>query len=330
MQRRHPCLPVLLALLAAVGPAASASAQPASQPSGAPSPDAVQRAEVLFRNANQLYTDKKWVEAEAGFLAAWALNPTYDVAANLGHAQYRLGKYRDAAEHFAFALRNWPLIGKPEPRKLAETRLAELRTLVASLNVQVNVAGAEVLVDGAPLGSASLASEVFVDPGAHVVEAALAGYKPARAQVNAAKGSAQDVVLTLVASSGPPPQPAGPSKPVIITGAVLGGAGVLLGAVFAGLSDAKASDAAAKNDAIGAATACGPTPSAACQAVQSAGQARATFANASAWSFIAGGALGAATVIYTLAAPRAAKASGMRVAPTVTADGGGVVVRGEW
>ena len=45
---------------------------------------------------------------------------------------------------------------------------------------------------------------------------------------------------------------------------------------------------------------------------------------------VAGGALGAATVIYALAAPRAAKASGMRVAPTLAAGGGGVVVQGEW
>jgi hypothetical protein len=121
--------------------------------------------------------------------------------------------------------------------------------------------------------------------------------------------------------------------PVIITGAVLGGAGIVLGAVFAGLANGKASDVAAQHDAIvkiGATAACGSTLSAGCEALQNARHDQVTFANASAWSFIAGGTVGAATVIYALAAPRTAKRSGMRVSPLVVAGGGGMVIRGEW
>ncbi len=337
MRRAHPRRALLSALiLSGVAAAMPVYAQPA--PAGAPSEDVVKRAEALFRSANQLYTDQKWAQAEAGFLAAWALNPTYDVAANLGHTQFKLQKYRDAAEHLAFALRNWPLIGKPEPRKLAQDRLDDARQFVAAVTVRVSEPHADVYVDGKLIGQSPISTELFVEPGTRVFEAKLAGRGDAKEVVQATKGGTSGVTLTLsdvgTQPPGGPNLPAGgPRMPVILTGAALGGAGIVLGAVFAGLSNAKARDATTDLEAIakiGATAACGPMPSAQCQASQSAGQARATFANASAWSFIAGGAVGTATVIYALAAPRAAKASGFWVAPTVAGDGGGVVARGEW
>jgi hypothetical protein len=103
--------------------------------------------------------------------------------------------------------------------------------------------------------------------------------------------------------------------------------------VFAGVSHAKGTDATADYNAIskaGSSAACGPMSSATCQAIQSAGQAQAAFANASAWSFIAGGTLGVATVIYALAAPRGGKTSGVHVAPVLVAGGGGVAAQGAW
>jgi PEGA domain len=328
-------LPVILAFAAAVLACEDAAAQQAAPPRA----EVVSRADALYKEGVRLYSEKKWTEAEAAFRSAWEINPTFDVAYNLGSAEYQLGQYRDATEHLSLAVHNWPLLTATSGlRQTAQQRLDDSRARVGALTVKINVEHAEVLVDGKAVGRSPLAREVFVDPGTHVVEATLAGYKPARTQVDAPKGSSQDVALALVPVPAPPPggqtsDAGGPRKPVIITGAALGGAGVILGAVFAGLSDAKASDVNAKHDAIvnmGAAAACGAAPSAACQALLSAKQSQATFANASAWSFIAGGAVGAATVIYAVAAPRAAKNSGMRVVPLVAADGAGVALRGEW
>jgi PEGA domain len=329
---------LLVPLLAA----APAAAQPAARPgavadAGASGDDA----DALFKKGMAALTAGNTQQAYALDLAAWKLKQTYDIAGNLAQVELMLGKKRDAAEHIAFALAHFPPTVTSDRRDGLKKVLDGLRHELGVLRIQVSAPDAKVAVDGTPVGAAPIAGEVFVDPGAHVVEATLAGYNPAQAQVDAPKGSAQDVTLTLVRAPDTPPVPpgggtstaGGPSKPVIITGAVLGGVGVLLGAVFAGVSDAKASDVAAKHDAIvqmGAGAACGATPSAACQALQGAKQDQVRLANASVGSFIAGGAVGAATVIYAVAAPRAVQKSGTRVVPLVAAGGGGVVLLGEW
>jgi hypothetical protein len=81
---------------------------------------------------------------------------------------------------------------------------------------------------------------------------------------------------------------------------------------------------------MGPAAACGSTPSSACQALQGALQDRATFGNASVGSFIAGGTIGAATLIYALATPRGVPKGGVRLAPMFARAGGGAALQGAW
>ena len=238
MQRIHG-LQLVVVLGAAFTLASTAAAQ---TPASAPAPSA--KAEDLFHEALRLVAQQQWPEAEQKFLAAWALNPSYDVAANLGQTEYRLGKHRDAAEHLAYAIRNWPLVGKREPRERAEKRLVEVRTLVASLKVHVNVAGATVLVDGTPVGRSPLDAEVFVDAGTHTVEAKLDGYADARAQVTVEKGATAAPALALerpapappptgTGSAAPPPVPG--ARRSVVPGAVMGGAAGVAVAVGVGL-----------------------------------------------------------------------------------------------
>ena len=321
---------------------AGAVAQPSKPPDASAQGDAkTDQARELFVKGTALYEQSQFEKAEAAFLAAWALKKHYQIASNLGACEMKLGRFRDAAEHLAFFLREQPPTANQDDRKRTQALFDEARKKVGAVVLTVSVPGAIVSVDGQEIGAAPFAVEVYVDPGARTFVASHGSYKDARQVVEAKAGGTQSVTLALEPLSeptrtppgGPNPDPGGPRMPVVITGAVLGGVGIVLGGVFAGVSNAKASDAAAKYAAIqkmGVTAACGPMPSADCQALESAGQARATFANASAWSFIAGGAVGAATVIYALAAPRAAKKSGTRVVPLVGAGGGGVVVRGEW
>src|SRR5262245_54843763 len=209
MIRRYITLMATIAAFAgtighvAAQPAApGATATSSSSSTSSSSADTVKRADGFFKQGIRLYSDKKWAEAEAAFLSAWALNPTFDVAYNLGSAEYQLGKHRGAAEHLSFALHHWPLIDATSAlRKTAQQRFDESRAMVAALTVKVNMPRAEVFVDGKSVGRSPLDEDVFVDPGAHTIEAKLDGYDGAKEAVQAAKGSAQTVTLTLVASA---------------------------------------------------------------------------------------------------------------------------------
>jgi hypothetical protein len=79
-----------------------------------------------------------------------------------------------------------------------KARFDEARKLVAAIRVRVSEPGAEVRIDGATSGASPLPAEVFVDPGARVVTAELAGFEAAPVTVQAEKGGSYDVTIELV------------------------------------------------------------------------------------------------------------------------------------
>ena len=350
----------LLVLVASLG-AAPAVAQPTPQAAtGAAAVDDVRKADELFHEANRLVKAKQWAEAEVKFQAAWALNPTYDVALNLGQTQYRLGKSRDAAEHLAFAVRNWPLVGKREPREVAEQRVNELRQVLTALTIRVNEPGATILVDGRMVGRAPLDFEVFVDPGSRTIEAQLAGHEHAMQTVVASKGAAQTVMLTLTvpgavastaptasASAGPPPFASstapkplpgspGPSTALIIASGMLAAGGLAAGIGFTVAANGKSSEAAGLREKLPGRSGCPGTPNATfaadCSTLKSTLAEQSTMRNAALISFAAGGAfalVAAGLGVWKLKSPTTTTGR-VHVAPVLGAREGGILIGGAW
>ncbi|AUX20260.1 hypothetical protein SOCEGT47_007260 [Sorangium cellulosum] len=191
-------LALLLSAATLIAAPGVAAAQPAAPQETSASGDAAKRADALVDKAKRLYLGGKYEEAEATLMSAWELNPTFDVAYNLGNTKYQLKKHREAAQYLSFALRNWPLLKSVAKLKpTAEQRLAESRAQVGAVTVAVSAVGAEVLVDGQVVGRAPLEGELFVEPGEHQVEARLQGYAPASQTVRVAKGGTAEVSLTM-------------------------------------------------------------------------------------------------------------------------------------
>jgi hypothetical protein len=346
----------VLLLAATLAVSGAASAQPA-QVAAPPGVDAVARAEALFQEGMRFVAQKQWADAEQRFLAAWALNPSYDVAANLGHTQNRLGKYKDAARHLAYAIKNWPLVGKREPRELAQRRLAELRASLTSLSIQVSVAGAAVSVDGTPVGTSPLDAEVFVDPGSHVIGAKLNGYEDAKVVVEGTKGAARTATLALSPVTPPHPVPSvemtaaaertstpsttvapsldagGPNKALLVAGGVTTGLALVVGTSLLVVSKNKASDASTQFGTVvmqHGASACAQLSAPGCQDLHDELESKSALGSAGAWALIGGGVVGVATLVYGLAAPRGPARTGLVVTPLVSAREGGLAVRGSW
>ncbi|MGK4007427.1 PEGA domain-containing protein [Sorangium sp. So ce1036] len=222
-------LALLLSAATLIAAPGVAAAQPAAPQETSASGDAAKRADALVDKAKRLYLGGKYEEAEATLMSAWELNPTFDVAYNLGNTKYQLKKHREAAQYLSFALRNWPLLKSVAKLKpTAEQRLAESRSQVGAVTVAVSAVGAEVLVDGQVVGRAPLEGELFVEPGEHQVEARLQGYAPASqtVQVEKAETAKVELAMTLLQSEATEAAPganagAGESAPAAGSGALV-------------------------------------------------------------------------------------------------------------
>lgn len=186
----------LLTVTVSLSVAEAARAQ-ARVPSESQQASPQDRADALFLQGKAAAQAKNWDEAHQLLAQAWELKQSYDIASNLGQVAYLLGKHAEAAQHVAFALRHYPATGDAEQKQKAQDLLDLVRQKVSSLSFRVSPRDAEVLVDGASVGSASaLPPELFVDPGERTVTARLEGETVER-HVSAKAGGHYNLELTL-------------------------------------------------------------------------------------------------------------------------------------
>lgn len=349
---------------AAPAPGASAPAPAAEQPAQAqpqPAPASGSagsgteiRADDFFRRANDLTRANKWSEAEPLYRAAFELRQSYDIAGNLGVAEFRQNKYRDAAEHLAFALKSFPVTGKPAARDTLEQTFNKAKAEVGTVTIQVNVNGAQIAIDGRPVGTSPLAGSVFVEPGSREIEASLAGHEPSRQKVEVAKGSTQEVSLKLevkkekVALEKPRlvvrPKPWAPGLEWYIAGGAAAVVGLGVGVGFTIAANGASADAEEIRGQVGGQSACAnqaATGSGQCAALYGSVENQGTFSSAAVAGFVVGGvfALGTAGLFaWTMLQPEASltmtdskrDSVKLRVLPAVGADSRGVVLMGSW
>jgi hypothetical protein len=325
------------ALALAVSVASSATAQSQPGPTGA---DAAQQADDHFLKGKAFMKAGNTRGAYEEYKAAWGLRKTYDTAANLGNVELQLGMPRDAAEHMAYALRSYAVTGTtPDKLERMKQVFAQARAQVGGITVKVSVDGAEVFVDDRSVGRSPIADELFVDPGSHVVTAQLQGFDPARTSVAVDKGGSQAATLTLTRTAAPPPTstgqppplPARPNKIVLVTGGVTAGAAVVIGAVLLGVAAAKGSTVSSLQAQVQQEGGCASaTAGANCTDLSSALTSKRTLGNTGLWTLVAGGGVGAATLVYGLVGGAKAPPpkSGLRVLPVPAPGGGGLVVQG--
>ena len=198
---------------------AIAEAADSASPSDRASDLNLSQANEWFQKANSLYTEEKFHSAYIMYQSAWNLRHHYKIAANLGSCEYILGKYRDAAEHLAFSLRQLPRDVGTEERTYITERHAEAVKHVATLEIRIEEAGAaDVFIDDTFIGRAPLDRPIYATPGPHTVHARnriASAFK----QVDLKKGESKTISLpVLPPPTRPPPPPEHSSTPDIILG----------------------------------------------------------------------------------------------------------------
>jgi hypothetical protein len=187
-----------LALVFSVTPAMVHVSEAHAQ--GAEKPDPfTDMARQRFQEGVKLFDAKRFEEARAAFLQAYALKKHPAVLLNLAQSELKSGHPVDAARHFAQYLQD-NAGAAPADRKTAEQGISEARLKTGRVQVDVNVPGAEIFVDDELVGKAPLREAVDVGAGAHKIEARFSGYPNATGQVTAAVG--QVVALSLKLDKG--------------------------------------------------------------------------------------------------------------------------------
>jgi len=153
-----------------------------------------------FKEGVTYFDQKQYEKARAAFVQAYALKKHPSVLLNLAHSERRSNHERDAAQHFAQYLRE-ATDAAPDQREAAQSGLTSAKAAVCEVSVTTD-AEAEVLVDGASQGAAPLVGSLYLEPGAHTLQAKK-GDRVVTQNVTAKAGETREIKLKLGAEAAP-------------------------------------------------------------------------------------------------------------------------------
>jgi len=157
-----------------------------------------QRAGTRFRRGVEFYANGDYRAALIEFQRAYEVAPNYRVLFNLGQASFQLHDYAEAKISFEQYLEE----GGDEISEDRRTEVAlELETLsqyISTLDVVVNIEGAEILVDGQVVGVSPLDRPAVLSVGRREIVVSLEGYGPVTRVVDLAGGEDASLEIELL------------------------------------------------------------------------------------------------------------------------------------
>lgn len=266
------------------------------------------------------------------YLESFSIYASYDVAGNLGLIEFSLERYAEAANHLSYCLRHFPSAESLELKQLIEQKLTVARQYSVTLTLEVSERDAAILLDGEPVGTSPLASELYVTPGIHTL-GIRKGDRSAEQTFEAKGGETQTLRLALPAKlaayrgeyeggSG-----TGPSwTPAYVLGGVTI-ASFVTSMVTRGLAGAKA-DQISKVDAGTAGECGGANAGADCGRLEELSAQHDSLAMASNVTLVAAGVGLAATAGYVSYVLLRKKQSAVQATGFYDGSAGGVLLRG--
>lgn len=190
---------------AMVSLALAAGAVPAPRLLAQPTDAAKEVARQRYEEGVKALDEGRFEDARSAFDQAFNLTGSPAVLLNLGLAESKTNRCADAGNHIHRFLREHKA-ATPANKTLAASTLEECKKKVGLLAISVDIAGAEVTVDGKPIGKAPIEDPFFVEPGPHVVGASSGG-KTTTTKADGVKGTTTAVRVSINATVAPPPPP---------------------------------------------------------------------------------------------------------------------------
>ncbi len=146
------------------------------------------RAKELFLKGVSAYSQQNYVAALVYFRKSYELKPKPVVLYNIAMCHRALFQYKASIEAFKKYLATMGRKIRRSRRREVESYIREMEAKLGRIALDVKPDGAEVLLDGRPVGRTPLPGELTVDPGTHVVVVRKEGYETFRKEVELADG----------------------------------------------------------------------------------------------------------------------------------------------
>lgn len=198
----------ILAVLAMLGTSAVAVA--------GNSPEALAEGRSRFERGVEFYKEGDFRAALIEFKRAYDAAPNYKVLYNIAQTSLELQDYATALKNFEKFLADGGVDVPAARRAQVVQEIERLGKRVARITVEVNVEGAEILVDDVAVGKTPLAEPIVVSAGRRRITATLGGQTTTRV-IDVAGGDTQRVPLALETRPLPPtelPKAPPPQAPV--------------------------------------------------------------------------------------------------------------------
>jgi hypothetical protein len=206
---RRPLSTLISLVLAALTPTLAAAQSTAVMPdeAGAVADEAgpKQEAKRRFEHAIKLYEEADYALALAEFERVYELVPDYRVLYNIGQVNLQLGRYARALLMLRQYLTRGGAELPAERRSAVQADLDMLSLKTATLEVVVRPDGADVALDGSPVGRSPLQESLVVDVGEHTLQVSATGYAPQSRKLMLAGGDRRPVSVELERATEPAP-----------------------------------------------------------------------------------------------------------------------------
>jgi hypothetical protein len=159
-----------------------------TEPSAHAQSDKSGEALLLFQQGQAAARTMDWPRAYTLFKRCYELQPSYDIAANLGQVAVKAGKAAEGATYLWRSLGSFPLSEQAERRRAVEVMFQVAKKSITTVTVTIDPSDAQLLVDGGDQ-ERSPGGLVFLEPGPHIVTADAPGYEPNSQPIDAIAGA---------------------------------------------------------------------------------------------------------------------------------------------
>jgi tetratricopeptide (TPR) repeat protein len=158
---------------------------------------ALREAGDRHERAFKLYDEGAYDAALSELKRAYELAPTFRILYNLGVMSLAVHDHAGAMQYFESYLEEGAAAVSSDVREQVAETLRELALRVAMVTIQVNVAGAQVLIDDRPVGTAPLESALRLNAGSRRFSAHADGWLPDSKVLSLAGGDRARIALEL-------------------------------------------------------------------------------------------------------------------------------------